>query len=136
MGLGVCLMVNVFMGVLKMNGNPSKKQKNWHNWLRSRGCSIQGDFNDGRLSIHHIKGSKMKLKGVKNAGEWYCICLSYWWHQDGNNPEARHINKKAFEAGTGKTEKLHWIWAVELYESFHGCKPMSEEEYQIIKDRA
>ena len=33
-------------------------------------------------------------------------------------------------------EKIYFIQAVELYEAYHGCKPMSEEEYQIIVDRA
>ena len=119
-----------------MNGNPTKAQQDWQKWLRDQGCAVQGALNDGRLSIHHIGGSKMKLKGVKKPGEWYCICLSYYWHQDGNNPEARHVNKKGFERGSGKTEKLHWLAAVGLYKAMFGNYPMTDEEYEIIKERA
>ena len=120
-----------------MNGNPTQKQKDWHNWLRDNGCSISGHFNDGRLSVHHIGGSKMKLKGVKKPGEWYCICLSYWHHQDGDNPAARHVNKHQFQTEHLTTEKTFFIKAVENYRAYHGGQPpMSEAEYQIIVARA
>ena len=118
-----------------MNGNPTKRQRDWHNWLIDRGCAISSHFNDGRLSLHHIGGARMKLKGFKKAGEWYCICLSYWHHQDGDNPAARHVNKHRFQAEHQTTEKALFIKAVELYKRQHGEPPMSESEYQIIKDR-
>jgi hypothetical protein len=119
-----------------MNGNPTAKQKDWHSWLVSHGCAISGHLNDGRLSLHHIVGSKMKLKGVKSQGEWYCICLSYWHHQDGNNPAARHVNKSQFQKFCQTSEKTLFIQAVELYEADFGHKPMTDEEYQIIVERA
>ena len=77
----------------------------------------------------------MKLKGVKKAGEWYCICLSYWHHQDGDNPNARHVSKHKFQKKHQTTEKVLFTRAVELYEAYYGEKPMTEEEYQIILER-
>ena len=117
-----------------MNGNPTKKQKDFHKWcIEELGCVInEGDD----ASLHHIKGTKANLKGVKGFGEWYVLPLSYWWHQDGRNKAARHINKMLFEFESGGTEKYHWIMLIKKYEEIHCRKPMSEEEYQIIVDRA
>ena len=91
----------------------------------------------GPLSFHHIKGSKMKLKGYNDEkpGEWYGVCLSYWWHQDGRNPAARHINKSWFEREAGK-EKSMFIDRVETYQRIYGFKPMGEEIYNAIVARA
>ena len=118
-----------------MNGKPNKKQKDWHNWCRdSHRCVVGLGATD---SIHHIKGARMRLKGVKGfAGEWYVIPLSYWWHQDEKNQAAVHTNKREFERATGMTEKEHWVRLVGIYEMDYGEKPMTEEEYQIIVDRA
>ena len=106
-----------------MNGNPSKKQRDWHEWLRDYRCITCCDYNP---SIHHIKGSKMKLKGCVKPGEWYVIPLCYKHHQ---GPEGVHLSKKYYD------EKQLWTWAVAAYECEHDEKPMSEEEYQIILDR-
>ena len=117
-----------------MNGNPTAAQKRFHEWARnSHWCIVGLGYVD---SIHHIKGSKMKLKGVRKAGEWFILPLSYWWHQDGNNPAALHVNRKEFERVTGRTEKEHWTRLINIYSCDFGHKPMSEEEYQIILDRA
>jgi len=90
----------------------------------------------GWLQLHHIGGSKMKIKGVKKPGEWYCICLSYWWHLDGANPAARHVNKKRFELEADMTEKQMFIQRVGLFESIHGHKPMPEFDFEQIILRA
>lgn len=119
-----------------MNGNPTSKQKRWHEWLIFNGCAISSHYNDGNLSLHHIGGSKMKLKGVKKPGEWYCICLSYWHHQDGSNKAARHVNKYLFQIENQTTEKDLFIKSVEKYRKKFGETPMSEEEYKIIVERA
>lgn len=116
-----------------MNSNSTASQKRFHQWCRDRRCIVDFDICD---SIHHIKGAKMKLKGVHNAGEWYILPISYWWHQDGDNEDAIHINRARFVRATGKTEKDFWL---ELMSDYHHCfdeYPMSEIEYQIIKDRA
>lgn len=115
-----------------MNGNPTAAQKRFHEWCRGQGCMIVGSESP---ALHHIKGSKMKLKGVKNAGEWYVIPLSYFWHQDGSNDSSVHINKTNFETVT-TTQKVHWEILIRCYEVEYGRKPMSQEEYQIIVDRA
>ncbi len=116
-----------------MNGSPTKKQRDFHDWCRDFGCIINYENNP---AIHHIKGSKMKLKGCNNPGEWYILPLSYWWHQSGLNNNAVHNNKTLFEFKTGKTQKIHWIELMAHYEAEHGEKPMSEDEYQIIIERA
>jgi len=116
-----------------MNSNPTKKQRDFHQWCRNYGCIASGFLNAD--SIHHIRGAKMKLKGVKNAGEWYVLPLSYWWHQDGDNRCAIHVNKNSFELATC-SQKTHWLMLIADYEVQFGCKPMSENEYQIIVDRA
>ena len=115
-----------------MNSNPTKAQQDWQDWCRDYGCAVGGGMG-GPLSFHHIDGSKMKLQGFNDQkpGEWYGICLSYWWHQDGRNPAARHINKKRFEREAGY-EKHLFAEKVEQYEHLHGRKPMSEELYQAI----
>jgi len=116
-----------------MNGKPTAAQKRFHQWCREFGCIITFRSNP---AIHHIKGSKMNLKGCNNPGEWYVIPLSYWWHQDGLNNAAIHINKTLFQFETEGTEKNHWIKLIQHYEDEHNKKPMSEEEYKIIVDRA
>jgi len=120
-----------------MNSNPTKAQTDWHQWLLDYGCSVGGGMG-GPLALHHIGGSKMKIKGLnkEKPGEWYCICLSYWWHQDGRNPAARHVNKKRFERETGMTEKQMFVERVEMYERIYGRKPMGERIYQLIVERA
>jgi hypothetical protein len=77
----------------------------------------------------------MRLKGCKKAGEWYVIPLSYFWHQDGNNKSALHVNKSNFIEAVA-TEKSLWCLLMSEYYVEHGEFPMSEEEYQIIVDRA
>lgn len=85
--------------------------------------------------IHHIKGSKMKLKGCRNPGEWYIIPLCDYHHSP-YSKNSVHENKRFFEGVWGQQKKL-WQIIVERYQDEHdGEKPMSEEEYQIIKDRA
>lgn len=117
-----------------MNGKPNKKQQDFHDWARSLGCFVQKGYEP--VAIHHIKGSKMKLKGVKGAGEWYVLPVSYFWHQSGENDAAIHINRKRFESFWEMSEKDFWICLIDDYESQFNRKPMTEEEYQIIVDRA
>lgn len=114
-----------------MNGSPTVRQKHWHSWLIEQGCCL----GFGPASLHHIKGSKAKLKGVDKFGEWYVLPLSYWAHQDGKNKAARHVNKSEFEKLYGKEKDL-WIKMVEQYEAEFGEKPVSENEYQVILSRA
>ena len=116
-----------------MNGNPTAAQKRFHDWCRGYGCMLSMAPN---VSIHHIGGSKMKLKGCKKPGEWYVIPLSYFWHQDGDNKNARHINKSRFIEYCGRTEKELWLKLISEYESQNFEKPMSEEDYIIIAGRA
>lgn len=111
-----------------MNGNPTAAQKRFHEWCRENGCIECFDKNP---SIHHIKGSKMKLKGCVKPGEWFVIPLCYKHHQ---GPRGIHASKKAFEYLYG-TEKELWDDIIAIYEEEHGHKPMSEEEYQIILER-
>ena len=106
-----------------MNGNPNKKQRDWHEWLRDFGCTECLGY---QAAIHHIIGSKMKLKGCVKPGEWYVIPLCYEHHQ---GPEGVHLSKKYYD------EKKMWVHLVGIYESENAEKPMSEEEYQIILDR-
>lgn len=116
-----------------MNGNPNKKQKDWHQWLRDNDCILTGGFSP---DLHHIKGTKLKLKDCVSPGEWYCICVISEWHNYYGRPDAIHANRKMFEKFWNTTEKQLWIESVAIYENEHNEKPMSEEEYQIIKDRA
>ena len=116
-----------------MNGNPTATQKRFHQWCRDNGCVIDGTEHP---AIHHIAGAKMKLKGVKSAGEWYCIPVSYYWHQDGTNPAAIHVNKAEFVEGFRMTEKEFWLVLMEQYKAEKGSYPMPEHEYEIIKERA
>lgn len=118
-----------------MNGKPTAAQKRFHRWaVHQWGCVVSGLNAE---CLHHIKGARMKLKGVKGfAGEWYILPLTYYWHQDGENPNAIHPNRKAFEGLTGFTEKELWIGLIDGYETEFDKKPMSEEEYQIIVERA
>ena len=115
-----------------MNGQPTIKQKKFHEWCRDHGCMV----NHGYPEIHHIGGAKMKLKGVKNTGDWYCIPLSFWWHRDGCNPAAVHISRSNFKDVLHLTEKEFWLCLMETYKSQFGCYPMPNNEYEIIADRA
>lgn len=115
-----------------MNGNPNKKQKDWHDWLREFGCQLTGYEHP---TIQHIKGARMRLKGVDGfAGEWYCYGLCFEYHLGGRYDSLAR-SKKEFKRTWG-SEKDIWIKAVERYENQFGYKPMSEEEYQIILERA
>ena len=117
-----------------MNGTPTAKQRSFQSWCRDEyGCVVSGLNAD---SIHHIKGSKMPLKGCNKPGEWYVLPISYWWHQDGDNKAAIHVNRKEFALKTNKTEKEWWVKLIADYEEFTGKKPMSEEEYKIILESA
>lgn len=116
-----------------MNGNPTNAQKDFHEWARNLGCIVSLSNAD---CIHHIGGSKMKLKGVNKPGEWFILPLSYWWHQDGNNKAALHVNKSLFKRTVFATEKDLWLKLMHLYSLEFYCYPMSDEEYQIMKDRA
>jgi len=111
-----------------VNSNPTAKQKRWHQWLRDSGCAICHN----PTAIHHIAGSKMKLKGVKKPGEWFCVPLCYNHHQ---GDDGIHANKRAFEKKHG-TEKELFKCMVEIYGINHEDKPMSEADYQAIMDRA
>jgi hypothetical protein len=115
-----------------MNGNATAKQDRFHSWARRFGCIIEkAEY----PSIHHIAGSKAKLKGVKGFGEWFIIPLSYWHHQDGQNPAAFHISKTEFIKVNCMTEKDFWIELMNGYKAEKGEYPMPEHEYQIIVDR-
>lgn len=106
-----------------MNGNPSKKQQEFHNYQRACGCIVCGDYNP---AIHHIIGSKMKLKGCVKPGEWFVLPLCYAHHQ---GPDGVHAKKKNYD------QKLLWKLAVRRYQNQFYSLPMSEEEYQIILER-
>lgn len=112
-----------------MNGTPSKAQKDFHEWCRGFGCSVSMAENP---AIHHIKGSRMKLKGCKNPGEWYVIPLHYYYHQ---GYEGVHTNKRKFEEVANGTEKELWVYLISAYEIEFNKKPMAEDEYQIILER-
>ena len=111
-----------------MNGNPTAEQKRFHEWSREYACCICFCA----PAIHHIKGSRMKLKGCKNPGEWFVLPLCHKHHQ---GSEGIHTNKKKF-IEKNQSEKTLWTWMIHDYELGHGQKPMSEEEYQIIVERA
>lgn len=114
-----------------MNGKPTREQSRWHSWLVDRGCILTG----GQPQIHHIGGSKMKLKGVGLVGEWFVIPVCPYWHKWDSNKAAIHSNKKQFERENKTTEKELFIKVVSEYEQENGNKPMSEIEYQTIIDR-
>ena len=113
-----------------MNGNPTAAQKRFHEWCREQKCLICGD----EAAIHHIGGSKMKIKGVNKPGEWYVLPLCYNHHQGDCGV---HRNKREFILETERTEKMHWIRLISFYGlDYENEFPMSEEEYQIIVARA
>lgn len=115
-----------------INGQASAAQKRWHNWLRDYGCQIT---QQPYPTIQHIKGARMRLKGVPGyAGEWYCYGLCHELHL-GNYPTSLAVSKRRFINKYG-TEKDIWIRAVARYEEQYDRKPMSEEAYQIILERA
>lgn len=116
-----------------MNGKPTAAQSRFHQWCRDYGCIVTHQTN---ASIHHIKGSKLKLKGCDNPGEWYCIPICFYWHQDLSNPAAIHTNRKQFEIWWKTTEKNLWLDLIMAYVLEFGKTPMPEHEYQIIIDRA
>ena len=117
-----------------MNGNPSAKQKRFHEWAIMQDC-ITG-CGKGRMTIHHIKGSRMQLRGVDGfAGEWYILPLSYFWHLDLSNKDSVDSNRKAFEKYWGKTQNEFWVETMENYLEQKGEYPMPEYEFHIIKAR-
>lgn len=111
-----------------MNGNPNKEQKDWHNWLRDRGCFICFAY----PSIHHVKGSKLKLKGIIKPGEWFCLPLCYLHHQ---GRLGVHTDKRRFRALFG-TEKEIFSVLVDQYEVEMGEDLMDDKTYNAIMDRA
>ena len=117
-----------------MNGNATEEQKRFQNWCRELGCITGNDH--GIIAFHHIKGARMKLKGVKNAGEWFGFAICYHWHQDGSNDSAIHTSRKKFAEFWEMTEKEFWIDLMEDYNRQFGRYPMTDEEYEIIKERA
>lgn len=119
-----------------MNSNRTVSEKEFHNWIVEKSlCAVSDEMYP---EIHHIAGAKAKLKGVKNFGEKYCIGLSFYWHRDGSNKCARHVNKSAFVKKIGDSEKELWTRVVDEYFDQYGRYPakMTEEEYQIILERA
>lgn len=117
-----------------MNGKPSKKQRDFHNWAREHGCIT--DNNHGQIAIHHIKGARKKLKGVEGFyGEWYIIPVCYYWHQDLSNDASIHTNRAAFVKFWELTEKEFWLKTMEIYKQQFDKYPMPDHEYQIIKER-
>jgi len=114
-----------------MNGNPTAAQKRFHEWIRDQGCPID------KLPpcIHHIKGARMNLKGVKKAGEWYVIGLCDGHHSPLSDGVSVHKNKREFESRWA-TEKELWADLMSEYLDQFGVYPMPEEEYLIILERA
>lgn len=112
-----------------MNGQPNARQKRFHEWCREQGCIITGAPNP---SIHHIKGSRMKLKGCKNPGEDYVLPLCYDYHQGVNGV---HTNKRKFVEKFG-TEKTLWLELVNRYTEQFGKLPLPASTYNAILDRA
>lgn len=112
-----------------MNGNPTAEQARFHDWCRVYGCIVSGSPHP---AIHHIKGSKMKLKHCTKPGEWYVLPLHYNYHQGRHGV---HTNKRRFEELYG-TEKEKWVKLMEMYHWEHGKYPMSNVEFEIIKARA
>jgi len=110
-----------------MNGNPNKKQQNFHGWCRGLGCIISGNS----ASIHHIRGSRFKLKGVAKPGEWMVLPLSYYYHQ---GDCGIHTHKLSFEKAWG-TQKELYIVLINKYQREFNRKPMEEFEYNIILER-
>ena len=74
----------------------------------------------------------MKLKGFNDQkpGEWYVIPLWSQWHQ------LRHQNKAMFINKAGYTEKQLFEIVVEEYEMEHGEKPMPEDLFNALIERA
>ena len=117
-----------------MNG----KSTWFHDWCRRSGCII---CKEEHPQIHHITGSKAKLKSVegfsvKGFGEKYVIPLCYWHHNDGSNEHARHPNKSAFVRYHCMTEKDMFLESMEIYKNEKGEYPFPDDEIEIIKDRA
>lgn len=111
-----------------MNGNPNKKQKDFHEWLREQGCVVCDDDNP---AIHHIKGSKMKLKGCVKPGEWFVIPLCYKHHQ---GVYGIHTDKTFFHTNFG-TEKQLWSSSIYKYIRAHNVSKLPLNDFIAIKDR-
>jgi hypothetical protein len=111
-----------------LNGNPSKKQLDWHEWLRECGCVVCGDYNP---AIHHIKGSKMKLKGCVKPGEWFVIPLCYKHHQ---GVYGIHTDKTFFNINFGY-EKHLWGNLMYEYTSTHDTRNLPLKDFIIIRER-
>ena len=111
-----------------MNSNPSAKQKRFHNWCREHGCMVCRE----ETAIHHIKGSKMKLKGCVKPGEYYILPLCYYHHQGLGGV---HTDKRLFVSRHG-TEKDLWRDLIDIYEKQYDEKPCSELTYLSIIVRA
>ena len=79
-----------------MNGNPSAKQKRFHNALREWYFYTQ--MHNGVGELHHIFGSKANFKllqeeDIDRAGEWFVIMIPKTVHDD--------IKNYSFEAERG-----------------------------------
>ncbi len=116
-----------------MNGNPTDSQRKFHQWCRDYGCILTSSCNP---DIHHIKGSKLKLKGCDKPGEWYIIPINSYWHNYYGDPNSIHRSRSGFCKKWDTTEKELWLKLIELYEKEHDSKPMTEHTFEIIKDRA
>jgi hypothetical protein len=117
-----------------MNSNHlTKDLDKFQTWCRQLGCII---CKEEYPQLHHIQGAKRPLKGVERFGEKYVLPLCYWHHGDGCNEHARHSNKAAFVRYHCMTEKDMWIELMEIYKNEKGEYPFSEEEIEIIKERA
>jgi len=115
-----------------MNGQPTAAQKRFHQWCRDFGCLID---NQPAL-IHHIKGARMRLKGVDGfAGEWYVLGLCDGHHSAQSDGVSVHKNKRDFES-RWSTEKELWTDLMSEYLDQFGEYPMSEDEYLTILERA
>ena len=111
-----------------MNGNPTASQKRFHDWCRDQGCIICGNT----PAIHHIKGSKLKLKGCVKPGEHYILPLCHHHHQGDSGV---HRDKKRWQVVYG-TEKCKWINIIANYMREFGEKPLMEDVYNTIGERA
>jgi len=111
-----------------MNGNPTKKQQDFHKWSRSQPCLC---CQNSVVEIHHIKGSKMRLKGCVKPGEWYILPLCFECHRGSSGV---HANKRVFELYYAPQKEL-WQAHIDAYSFHHGNRPMCYDVYQTIIDR-
>jgi hypothetical protein len=101
-----------------MNGNPNKKQKDFHNELRE--MYFYTKMHNGTGELHHIFGSKEKFKllkeaGVDKPGEWLVIMIPRSVHLD--------IKNYSFEA-----ERAMFLEQKREYEKYFG------KEYPVPVD--